>query len=31
MAARPLDAAIAECRDAKSLIALLWLKGNPDR
>ncbi len=26
-----LDAAIAECRDAKSLIALLWLKGNPGR
>lgn len=26
-----LDAAIAECRDAKSLVALLWLKANPDR
>ena len=26
-----LDAAIAECRDAKSLIALLWLKSHPDR
>lgn len=26
-----LDAAIAECRDAKSLIALLWLQSHPDR
>jgi 8-oxo-dGTP pyrophosphatase MutT (NUDIX family) len=26
-----LDDAIAQCRDSKSLIALLWLKSNPDR
>jgi 8-oxo-dGTP pyrophosphatase MutT (NUDIX family) len=26
-----LDDAIAECEDSKSLIALLWLKGNPGR
>lgn len=26
-----LDAAIAECRDAKSLVALNWLKANPGR
>ena len=26
-----LEGAIAECRDAKSLIALLWLQSHPDR